>query len=343
MMSKDTKKQLNKTPLEELNLSVYYPNFSNSPTENISIVKYGETHLLSKGGILTLCAKSGIGKSSVMEAFLSNHLNKNSDSLGIEINLQKSHNKILFIDTERSKWEVHKAWSKLMKRAGLTEDSELLIYASVKKLSAIEKIKFIDDILQLNTDIGLVVFDGASDFLLNTNDNVESSKFIDWINTFNENIALAFTIHTNPTDSKPRGHLGSELCRKSESVLNLNRQDFIYEITTDFDNGKNRHGKHETWNYKYCEIQDMFISTDEQIMPVIKPSKSAEKWREIALTIFEEKEHLSFGEIIEKIMAITEKTKGSSKNAFFDNFKDKICERVFINDIPFWILKKGME
>ena len=350
MISKVKEKKIEKTTILDKKDSlipkvdgVYYPNFYNTPEQNISFFKFNDTHLLSKGGIMTLCAKSGIGKSSVMEAFISSHLNAESDSLGVNLFLQEEHSKILFIDTERSKWEVHSAWSKLMKRANLKEEDTAVddvIYASVKRLNVEQKRQYIDSILELNNDIGLVVFDGASDFLNNTNDMVESNKFIEWINNFNDNIALAFTIHTNPTDDKPRGHLGSELCRKSESVLNANRQGDIYEITTDFENGKNRHGKHNTWNYKYCEEQGMFISTTDK--PIIKkPSTPIQaKWRDLAIKIYGETDALPYSHIVEQIQKCANKTQTQAKNCFMDSWKGKIIEKIIINDQPFWRLIK---
>jgi hypothetical protein len=339
MMSKDNKKSevissfshldlLEIPQTNNLNERVYFPNWYNAPPLEKSIMTFLGTHLLSKGGITTLCAKSGIGKSSIMEAFISNHLNPDCDSLGVEINLTENYNKILFIDTERSKWEVHKAWSKIMKRANLNEDfnvSEKLIYAGLKKLNALEKKQYINSVLIENRNIGLIVFDGSSDFLKNTNDNVESSEFIDWINTFDDNIALAFTIHTNPSDEKPRGHLGSELLRKCESVLIAKKQDNIFELTTEFDNGKNRHGRKESLNYKYCEDADMFISTDEKPMP---KQKSNEKYNQMAIEIWGEKSTMYFAEIVEAIEKKTGKTNGASKQVFNRHFKDKLCENI---------------
>lgn len=327
-MQNKGKEKLEISQVNNLNERVYFPNWDNAPPLEKSIMTFLGTHLLSKGGITTLCAKSGIGKSSIMEAFISNHLNPNCDSLGVEINLTKDHNKILFIDTERSKWEVHKAWSKIMKRASLNQDfnvSEKLIYAGVKKLSALEKKQYIDSVLIENNNIGLIVFDGSSDFLKNTNDNVESSEFIDWINTFDDNIALAFTIHTNPSDEKPRGHLGSELIRKCESVLIAKKQENIFELTTDFDNGKNRHGRKESLNYKYCEDADMFISTDEK--PIIK-QKPKEEYNQMATEIWGEKSTMYFAEIVNGIEKKTGKTEGASKKIFNRHFQDKLCEKI---------------
>ena len=97
-MQNKGKEKLEISQVNNLNERVYFPNWDNAPPLEKSIMTFLGTHLLSKGGITTLCAKSGIGKSSIMEAFISNHLNPNCDSLGVEINLTKDHNKILFIE-----------------------------------------------------------------------------------------------------------------------------------------------------------------------------------------------------------------------------------------------------
>ena len=81
MMSKDNKKNevissfshldsLEIPQTNNLNERVYFPDWYNAPPLEKSIMTFLGTHLLSKGGITTLCAKSGIGKSSIVEAFI---------------------------------------------------------------------------------------------------------------------------------------------------------------------------------------------------------------------------------------------------------------------------------
>ena len=344
MVNKDKQKNIeNVETITEINNSItsienriYYPNWDNYPPEQKSIVKFKETHLLSIGGMMSLCAKAGVGKSSLMEGFISSHLNEDCDSLGIKVCLNPKRNKILICDTERSTWESHKAWVKLMKRANVNKGSgidEKIIFANLKSLSVDEKKVYINNFIINNNDIGLIVFDGASDFVYNTNDLVESNKFIEWINSVNSDISFIFTIHTNPDDNKPRGHLGSELCRKSESVLLAKKDDDVFQITTDFEDGKNRHGKHETWYYKYCQESDMFISAD-----YVKTSSKTQnsKWYKIAIDIFAESDLMRFTDIVTKIQEITGKDYAKSKNVFFDNFQDKICRKELIEEKPFW-------
>lgn len=334
MISKDKQKKIE--DINSIENRIYYPTWDNSPPKQKSIAKHKDTHLLSIGGMMSLCAKPGVGKSSLMEAFISSHLNNNCDSLGIDISLSAERNKILICDTERNHWESHKAWTKLMKRASIEKGSkndEKVIFANLKSLSVSEKKSYIDSFLIKNKEVGLILFDGAADFLNNTNDLVESNRFIEWINSFGSDIALMFTIHTNPADNKPRGHFGSELCRKSESVLLARKCDDIFEITTDFEDGKNRHGKHESWNYRYCQENDMFISADDV---KIHSKQRNSKWYKIALEIFAENDLMRFRDIVAKIEEITGKDYAKSKSVFFDNFQDKICQKENVEDKPFW-------
>jgi hypothetical protein len=346
MISKDNKKQLNIFDIPDSfipeDMRVYYPDWDNEPPPDQGIVKRNGTPLLSKGGILTLCAEPGAGKSSIMEAWISSVLNSESDSLGVQISLNSSRNKILFCDTERSIWESHKAWKKLMKRANVTNSSKIaksLIFANLKALNSEERKKYVSDFAKENKDIGIIVLDGMADFLNNTNDLDESNKLNDWINTFNPNICFMQTIHTNPNDNKPRGHAGTIACHRSQTVILAKKCGDGFELTTNFEYGKNRHGKHENWYYKYCQETDMFVSS-ESIPKQPKTTVSNTRYKELAQEIWKNKPFLTYIEILNTIGEKLQKTKLQSKNIFIDQFKGKICQRVEIDSKPFWELLK---
>jgi hypothetical protein len=329
--NKESKITLSYSELENLELpvqieNIYFPYWDNEPPKQESLIKWNDTHLLGRGSILCLCAKAGVGKSSVIEAFISSHLNPKADSLGVKINLQKNKNLILICDTERSQWESHKAWSKLMKRASIehgTDVKDKLIFANLKALDTSKKKIYIDSLLNERNDIGLIVFDGSSDFVNNTNDIDQSNKFIEWINSFNPDISFIFTIHTNPNDDKPRGHLGSELNRKCESSLLASRTDDIFTITTDFSLGKNRHAGHISWNYKYCTMADMFVSTNETTK--IKSIKKENKNFELIEKVFKGHKSLYWADIIDGIMKETGRTKSASEKYWNRNLRNIVC------------------
>jgi hypothetical protein len=351
MISKDNENVSEKiintpNPIYSIDSRVFYPNWDNYPPQQQSVIKQGEKHLLSMGGLLTICAKPGVGKSSVVEAFISSVLNKNSDSLGMSISLSKDRGKVLICDTERSEWESHKSWLKLMKRAKIKKGTGVennIIFANLKALNVDEKRAYIENVLNADKSIGLVVFDGAADFVNNSNDLVETNNFITWINKFDSSISIVCTIHTNPTDDKPRGHFGSELCRRSESVLLLKKIDSNRTlITSDFFDGKNRHDSPINWMYMYSELEDMFVSIEEPITNIKTNilTRSNLKYKEMAKDIWNDKNYLSFAEIINGIMSKTNKEYENSKNIFFKQFKDKICSKIDVNGISQWELLK---
>jgi hypothetical protein len=214
-----------------------------------------------------------------------------------------------------------------MKRAKIpinSTDDKCLSFANVKALSIDERKNFVTEFAENNKDLALIIFDGGADFMNNTNDLDESNKFNDWINSFNPHISFMFTVHTNPTDNKPRGHFGSEICRRSQTILLARRKGDVFEITTDFEHGKNRHAKHETWSYKYCQETDMFVSSSEEYIPI----KANIKYKDLADKIWGDKDLMSFSEILKQIGVLMDKSYDSSKSIFFRQFKDKICIKI---------------
>jgi hypothetical protein len=340
MVSKDKEKKLNNNQtIFEIKDSIipsdkrsFYPNWNNQPPKQKSIITSQETDLLKTGGQLCITAKAGVGKSSICEAIISNHLNPNSDGLGFEVHLPLERNKILYIDTERSQSETWDSWERTLKRSEIEFPNidNRLIFGNYKAFSLSERMDQVKETMSLNSDIGLIIFDGGGDFVNNTNDIVEANLFINWINTFNPNISLIFTIHTNPKDNKPRGHLGSELCRRANSVLLARKKENeVVEITSEFEDGKVRHGGSVTWYYKFDIEYKMFKSLDDYT-PKKTPSKSEKdknKYKEIALKIWGDKKVMYFSEIVNGISEETKKDKNNSKAIFNRNFSGTICER----------------
>lgn len=340
MISKDKEKKLdNEQTIFEIKDSIipsdkrsFYPNWNNQPPKQKSIITSQETDLLKTGGQLCITAKPGVGKSSICEAIISNHLNPNSDGLGFEVHLPLERNKILYIDTERSQSETWDSWERTLKRSEIEFPNidNRLIFGNYKAFCLSERMDQVKEIMSLNNDIGLIIFDGGGDFVNNTNDIMEANLFINWINTFNPNISLIFTIHTNPKDNKPRGHLGSELCRRANSVLLARKKENeIVEITSEFEDGKVRHGGSVTSYYKFDVEYKMFKSLDDYTPKKTTPraEKNKSKYKQMAIKIWGDNDLMFFSDIVKEIQSITGKTYEASKSIFNRDFKkENICE-----------------
>jgi hypothetical protein len=73
----------------------------------------------------------------------------------------------------------------------------------------------------------IVVIDGIADLLYNTNDIEESDGLIGELMALSTqyNCHIINVLHTNPGTDKARGHIGSSLQRKSESVIYVHRDE----------------------------------------------------------------------------------------------------------------------
>lgn len=302
---------------------LFIPNWDNKPPIQKTIIKTQGNRILTTGNLLALVSKPGTGKSSICEAIISNLLNSNCDSLGFEVSLHNGRDKVLYIDTERTLQDTWNSWERTYKRAKIEYPNvdNRLIFANFKAISINERKSHLESILNDNKDIGLVIFDGAGDFVRDTNSIQETGEFIDWINSFNSNISIFVTLHTNLSDNKPRGHLGSELCRRAESVLLVRKlDDGIREITTEFEHGKVRNDNDlATSYYKYSDETSMFISIDHIPKKAFNVEKEQD-YKLMAEKIFEGKTILSSSYIIKEISNKTEKTLVASKGIFHRHF-----------------------
>ncbi|OLY91791.1 hypothetical protein BUE76_07680 [Cnuella takakiae] len=131
---------------------------------------------------------------------------------------------------------------------------------------AAERKKIIEQMLQEN-QYGIVIIDGAGDLVEDVNDLAQAIECRIWLRemTVKHQVSIITTLHPNPgiNASKPRGHLGSEVCRESECVLLAKKVDEATRIiTTEFENGKNRNSAPITSAYRWCDDAGMFITTD---------------------------------------------------------------------------------
>jgi hypothetical protein len=80
----------------------------------------------------------------------------------------------------------------------------------------------------------------------------------------------------------------------------------------------------------------MFVSSEEEYMP----KKANSKHKELAEQIWKDKPRLAFSEILKQIGEITNRDFKQSKSLFFDQFRDKICRKVTVDNVPLWEMVK---
>ncbi|GAG75808.1 unnamed protein product, partial [marine sediment metagenome] len=89
----------------------------------------------------------------------------------------------------------------------------------------VDRIKIIDYAIKITEGLGLVIIDGIRDLCNDINCPVQathvSTALLQWTSDYN--IHVLAVLHQNKSDSMSRGHLGTELNNKAESVINVEK------------------------------------------------------------------------------------------------------------------------
>ena len=194
------------------------------------ILKLGDVGVIWKGNIHTLVAPSKSGKTHAMASMI-RALVTGERSLGW--NCDKVKGRVVYLDFEQ---DAEDFYNVLAKHAGVTSH-DVSAYR-LAGLSATEAQQAVRMILEKIPDVDVIIMDGYADLTNDTNDPEESNGLIaSWMALVSEyDFALLGALHLNPgSESKSRGHLGSQLERKSKTVLKIDVDaDGVRETYTQF-------------------------------------------------------------------------------------------------------------
>ncbi|MFR9574791.1 MAG: AAA family ATPase [Rikenellaceae bacterium] len=176
--------------------------------------------VLSRGNIMMVTGKPKAFKTFFTSAVASAII---EDSI---LNMSGGDNvkSVLFIDTEQSKGHCHKVLSRIYRLCGwdLTKVDNRLTMLSLREQPNTERLQStLQAIETYHPDI--VILDGIRDIVVDFNSSEESSRVIGQLMAYSTiyNCGILCVLHQNKADNNARGHLGTEGCNKSETVLQI--------------------------------------------------------------------------------------------------------------------------
>jgi len=147
--------------------------------------------------------------------------------LNYRAHLPEGKRRILYVDTEQSRFHCHNVLERILRLAGLptTTDNENLDFICLREYTPAVRIGVIEQAIYHSPDIGLVIIDGIRDMVYDINSPGEStriiSKLMQW--TDDRQIHIHTILHQNKGDENARGHIGTELNNKAETVLQITK------------------------------------------------------------------------------------------------------------------------
>ena len=169
------------------------------------------------GNISAVVGAAKSKKTFLCTALVGGLLSENGD-FGIVPRLAK----VLWVDTEQSQLHTRKVVERIHRLAGWTTERNngLLHTLALREIEPKSRAELLYMAIELYKP-HLVVVDGISDLMYNTNDLEESDRILGRLMTLSTeyNCHILCVLHTNPDSDKARGHIGSALQRKAETVI----------------------------------------------------------------------------------------------------------------------------
>ncbi len=140
-----------------------------------------------------------------------------------------------YVDTEQSPYHCLKVTKRIFQLAGLpTEtDCDRIQFLALRKYTPDERIAIIETAIYRTEGLELVLIDGIRDLVYDINSPGEATciilKLMQW--TDERQIHLHTILHQNKGDENARGHIGTELNNKAETVILIEKDKVDKEIS----------------------------------------------------------------------------------------------------------------
>jgi len=274
-----------------------------------------------------ILAPPKVGKTTATGVIIKSLLTGKQISNFIPI-LPKEKKVIVWIDTEQGKPECIKMIRSISKHTtgNESERHKNLYYVSLRGKGKDFIIMAIEFILETVPGIGFIVIDGIRDLVSSINDEKEAAfiteKLMKW--TQDNNIHILTILHQNKGDENGRGHIGTELTNKAETIAALKRGETNGKRITIIDPKYTRHGDFESFAFSIDEdgtISDSLIKAGfESKKPTVEQLTHTEI-TEILERVFLNGESYKYTKLEDKLYEVT--------NDMFESFGKNKCTDLY--------------
>lgn len=225
------------------------------------ILKIDDTVIGTLGNFSASIGKAKSKKTFNVSAIVAAAL-KRGKVLNYSASFPTDKSNVIYVDTEQSPYHCLKVMKRILQLAGLTTENNhpSLQFLALRKNTPEERIAIIDEAIYGVNDVGLVIIDGIRDLVYDINSPSEStyiiSKLMQW--TDERQIHLHTILHQNKSDENARGHIGTELSNKAETILQVEK-----------DKADSNISKVEAVHIRAMDFKPFAFRINEQALPEI--------------------------------------------------------------------------
>lgn len=285
----------------------------------------GET-VATAGNLVTISGPSKQGKSAAGSVIIAGSITclQYDGFEGLEVKQNRNKHAVLHIDTEQSKFKHYKNLLTIKRRTSLSMLPDFLLSYNARQLDLSEYEKTTREIFEAAFrkygGIHLALIDGIADYIADPNDQLTSIAIVKFFEqlSIEFNTSIICIVHVNPNSDKERGHLGSQLQRKSESVISIKKDeqgDISFIEPKYLRNAGNSDLAVIQFKYDKEKGYHVYYGEKETEKQSDKDRARIEDISKVATAVFGQ-DSLDYGEAIQKIMVYRNKKERVAKDIF---------------------------
>lgn len=178
--------------------------------------------IFTEGNISVIKGKAKARKSFALAMITAASL---SDNVVLKKFISRTNGVIVYFDTEQSSFYVQQAYHRIAQLTNGNRINDRFFCYGLRKYNPAERLELIEWIFNNMPNLGMVIIDGIRDLIKDINSPDEStmisSKLLKWSEESKAHIVTV--LHENPSDGKLRGHIGTELMNKAETVIRIEK------------------------------------------------------------------------------------------------------------------------
>ena len=306
--------------------------------EDVPVYSINGTPICHKGNITMVEAQAKAGKTAFLGALMaSTYSQTGADCLGWQSrNLEGRA--MLHFDTEQSRADHHALTKRVNARAGATLFPDWLRSYTMTGMTITELRQSVEIALRINAQIfgGVhsLIIDGIGDLVPSVNDEAPSTDIVIWLMGLADEyqIPIIVVLHLNPIAGKgqtpkARGHLGSQLYRKCEHTLRLDKSAEQVTSVTSINSRKAPLTADSSPHFAWSDDHHRHVSVSS---PKSKAEHKREELERIAAGVFRETAGIGLRrcELIARIKTATgKKANSTAENRINEMFDHKIIRK----------------
>lgn len=264
----------------------------NPPPKPVPVLTIGKHVVSTRGNLTVVQAPPKSAKTGLLRGGMSACLDNDFTLPHLGLCSDGEPGLILHFDTEQSRWDHYWGVRRVLKNAWLDTEPPELHSFSVADLSIAERRAAFFGMMKELSKIGrlkAVFLDGYADLIHNVNDPMETDPYVAELHAaaIQCDTVIFGVIHENPSsaEGKTRGHLGSQLTRKAETNLRLEKDKTTGIFTVYSDQSRNCHlPKGQGPRFVWCDQAKDFV--DVEPVGVAKRDAKMEGMKELAEDVF---------------------------------------------------------